>query len=440
MTSNHQTEPESTSPGWGNTTKLVVGLTLVAVVAGFLVRFQSFVAPLILAFILTYLLYPVADWLRVKTGIPWRIVVSTIYLILILSLAGLLAWGGLALLDQAQALIRFLERAVNSLPEYISQLSTSVLQIGPFQADFTEFDLGTLSEQILRAVQPLLSGAGNLVGSLASSTATTVGWVLFVIVVSFFMLAETEGIPGQIINLKIPGYQQDFEHLGRELANIWNAFLRGQIVLIVLTVFVYSLMLGILGVRFYIGLALLAGVARLVPYIGPAVAWSAYGLVAFFQVIPFDMSQLGYVLMVVGTAWLIDLIIDNLVTPRVLADALQLHPAAVLLAALIAVSLLGLMGIILAAPVLATLLLLVRYAVRKLMDLDPWVDVRTATPPPPISSYFFPVVEFGGRAWVWITALVSKSKKGGKQESPQENLSDESADPELNSTPKSSGD
>ena len=426
MISKNQTEPaSSSSPDWGNTTKLVVGLTLVAVVAGFLIRFQNFVAPLILAFILTYLLYPIADWLRVKTHISWRLVVSAIYLILILALAGLLAWGGLALLDQAQGLIRFLERAVNSLPDAISQLSTMALQIGPFQADFTEFDLGALSEQVLRSVQPLLSGAGTLVGSLASSTATTVGWVLFVIVVSYFILAETEGIPGRIINLRIPGYQQDFERLGRELANIWNAFLRGQIVLIVLTILVYSLMLGILGVRFYIGLALLAGVARLVPYIGPAVAWSAYGLVAFFQVIPFDMSQLAYVLMVVGVAWLIDLIIDNLVTPRVLADALQLHPAAVLLAALIAVSLLGLMGIILAAPVLATLLLLVRYAVQKLMDLDPWVDVRTAPPPPPIRSYLLPVLDFGGRVRTWMTARFSKSEKDGKGQSPQEKLSEE---------------
>jgi hypothetical protein len=146
------------------------------------------------------------------------------------------------------------------------------------------------------------------------------------------------------------------------------------------------------------------------------VAWSAYGLVAFFQVIPFNMSQLGYVLMVVGAAWLIDLIIDNLVTPRVLADALQLHPAAVLLAALIAVSLLGLMGIILAAPVLATLLLLVRYAIRKLMDLDPWVDVRTAPPPPPVSSYFFSALDYGRWVWAWITARFSKSKNGDRQE------------------------
>lgn len=422
MTPKNRTGSAASSPRWGNTTKLVVGLTLVAVVAGILLRFQNFVAPLILAFMLSYLLYPVADWLRGKAHISWRFVVSAIYLLLLLSLAGLLAWGGLALVEQAQGLIRFLERAVNSLPEYVSQLSTMALQIGPFQADFTDFDLGTLSEQVLRSVQPLLNGAGTLVGSIASSTATTIGWILFIIVVSYFILAETEGIPGRIINLRIPGYQQDFERLGRELGNIWNAFLRGQIVLIVLTVFVYSLMLGIMGVRFYIGLALLAGAGRLVPYIGPAVAWSAYGLVAFFQVTPFEMSQWGYVLMVVGAAWLIDVIIDNLVTPRVLADALQLHPAAVLLAALIAVSLLGLMGIILAAPVLATLLLVVRYAIRKLMDLDPWVDVRTAPPPPPISSYFQPLLTSGGRVWAWAAARFARSETGGNQEISQKEL------------------
>jgi predicted PurR-regulated permease PerM len=380
------------------------------------------VAPLILAFILTYLLYPVADWLRVRTHISWRVVVSVIYLLLILALAGLLTWGGFALLEQTQSLIRFLQRAINSLPEYIAQLSTMNFQLGPFQFGLAELDLdiNTISEQVFGAVQPILSGAGTLVGSFASGTASTIGWVLFVIVVSYFMLAETEGIPGRIINLKVPGYQQDFERLGRELANIWNAFLRGQIVLIVLTVVVYSLMLGIMGVRFYIGLALLAGMARLVPYIGPAVAWTAYGLVAFFQVNPYNMPTLGFVIMVIGAAWLVDVIIDSLVTPRVLADALQIHPAAVLMAALIAVSLLGVMGIILAAPVLATLLLLVRYAIRKLMDLDPWVDVRTAPPPPPISDYFAPVVKIGQRTWTWAQQRFGKAGERPPNGSSQE--------------------
>ena len=75
---------------------------------------------------------------------------------------------------------------------------------------------------------------------------------------------------------------------------------------------------------------------------------------------------------------LIDQIFDNLVTPRMFARALHVHPAAVLIAALIAASFLGLLGIIIAAPMLATVTLFWRYMLQKMLDLDPWADGEAA--------------------------------------------------------------
>ncbi len=76
--------------------------------------------------------------------------------------------------------------------------------------------------------------------------------------------------------------------------------------------------------------------------------------------------------MVVVAAVVLDQIFDNLVTPRIYGQALGIHPAAVLVAAVIAASLLGLIGLLLAAPVLASLQLFAFYAFRKMLDLDPW--------------------------------------------------------------------
>jgi hypothetical protein len=58
-----------------------------------------------------------------------------------------------------------------------------------------------------------------------------------------------------------------------------------------------------------------------------------------------------------------------------MARTLKVHPAAVLVAALIAANLLGLLGVVIAAPFLATILLLGRYVMRKMFDLDPWPPV-----------------------------------------------------------------
>ena len=99
---------------------------------------------------------------------------------------------------------------------------------------------------------------------------------------------------------------------------------------------------------------------------------------------PFGLPPLTYAIISVGLALLIDQIIDNLITPRILAHALHVHPAGVLIAALIGASFLGLLGVILAAPMLATVTLLWRYVMRKMLDLDPWSEGE-ATYPAPLS-------------------------------------------------------
>jgi predicted PurR-regulated permease PerM len=144
----------------------------------------------------------------------------------------------------------------------------------------------------------------------------------------------------------------------------------------VFVIIVYSILFGAVGLRYFFGLAIIAGLTRFLPYIGPLIAWTTYGLVAYFQgTTIFGLSPISYALFVVVLAWLTDVIIDNFVSTRVMADALAVHPAAILVAALIGANLLGVAGMILAAPVLATIQLLFRYVLRKLFDKDPWEGI-----------------------------------------------------------------
>src|SRR5574338_666147 len=95
-------------------------------------------------------------------------------------------------------------------------------------------------------------------------------------------------------------------------------------------------------------------------------------LVTYFQADKlFGMSPLAYSGLVLVTALVIDQIFDNIVSPRILADALKVHPAAVLVGAIIAAHLLGFLGVLLAAPMLATVTLFGRYAARKMFDVPP---------------------------------------------------------------------
>jgi predicted PurR-regulated permease PerM len=211
--------------------------------------------------------------------------------------------------------------------------------------------------------------------------------MLFVLLVSYFILVESGGLRNQLIKFDVPYYKDDISRLNRELGRIWNAFLRGQLIIFVLTVIVYTIVLGILGVHYAFGIAILAGFARFVPYIGPAVNWLILFLVTYFQPYKiFGMQPLYYSLMVIGMALVIDQIFDSLISPRILADALKVHPAAVLVAAIICANLFGLLGVIVAAPILATIALIGRYTMRKMFDLDPWPEPEVKQPPPPPAS------------------------------------------------------
>ncbi len=377
-------DPEtSRSPKWGATTKLIVGLSFVAIFALLVIQFRHLVGPLILAFMLSYLLYPVAAWLTKVVKLPWQTAVALIYILLFLLIVALVTLSGLAVIQQLQSLFNFIQNSLKDFPLFLEQLSQQTYVFGPFQFSFAQYDLPELANQALSIVQPLLGRAGSLLSSIATSAATTFLWGLFVLIISYFLLADAgKRVRHEFIHIEIPGYQADLERFGAEMRRIWNDFFRGQLIVISFAILAYFVLLTILGVRYAIGIAVLAGVGRLVPYIGPWALWTTTFLVTYFQ--PgnyFGLQPLQYSILVLVLAFLTDQVFDNIVQPRFMGETLGVHPAAVLVAAIIFANLIGLIGLILAAPVVATLKLIGTYVVRKMLDLEPWQE--SSQPPPP---------------------------------------------------------
>ncbi len=386
----------SNSPTWGTNTKLVIALTIVVIMGALLVKFQFIITPLLIALVLAYLFHPIASFLQRRLRFSWNASVGVIYVVIIILLLGLLTLGGVGLVQQVQSLVGIVQNAITTLPQLIASISGKVYEFGPFKVDLSALDLRALSSQVLGMVQPLLSRTGTLVSTIAGSAANFFGWTLFVILVSYFVLAESGGLRDHIITMDVPGYTSDFERLSRELGRTWNAFLRGQIIIFFIAVIVYSIVLTVLGVHYAISLAFLAGLARFVPYVGPAVNWIILVLVAYFQTYKLlDLSPFSYTLLVLVTALVIDQVFDNIISPRILSNALKVHPAAVLVAAIVAANLFGIIGVVVAAPILATAALLWRYTLRKMLDLDPWPEVEShQTPPPPGARFIASIRRF----------------------------------------------
>src|SRR5688572_12351186 len=375
----------TTSPRWSPTTKLLVGLVVVGIMAFLFIRFTSLITPLLMVFILAYLLHPVATMISFWLRVSWRAAVNLLYFVILILVIGSLTLGGVGLVGQVQSLIQLIQTIVADLPTYVEALSGQVFQIGPFTLDMRTIDLNAISSQLLSFVQPLLGRTGNLVTAVAGGAAEIFGWTFFVLIVSYFLMVESSGLQSDLFRVEVPGYNEDLRKLGSKLSIIWNSFLRGQIFIFAMATVIYIVVLSIFGVRYAIGIAVLAGLAKFLPYIGPAITWVIMALVTYFQSpTPFGMQALTYMLMVVITTTVIDWIIDNLVVPRIMAQTLRVHPAAVLVTALIAANLLGIIGVVIAAPFLASVMLLGRYTMRKMLDLNPWPPGETV-PAQPIS-------------------------------------------------------
>jgi len=381
----NQTSSQS-SPAWGPTTKLVVALTVVAVVIGLVIQFHGIIAPLLMALVLAYLLSPIAGFLKRALHVSWPVAVSVIYLLLLLVVIGILTLGGLGLVQQIEGLAAIVRTSLTALPAFIENLSGQSLQYGPLELDFRKLDLSQLSSQLLGVIRPLLGSTGTLVGTMAAGAAQFLGLALFVLLISYFVLVESGDVRGTLVPVHIPGYADDVRHMGDALSRIWNAFLRGQVIVFLLAMLTYLFVLSALGVRYALGIAFLAGIARFVPYVGNLVSWTTLALVAYFQIANWmGLAPLTYAITAVALAILIDQVFDNFVTPRIISQALRVHPAAVLIAALVFANWLGLLGVVVAAPILATLALLWRYLMHKMLDLDPWPEGDAAPPEPPAS-------------------------------------------------------
>jgi hypothetical protein len=130
-----------------------------------------------------------------------------------------------------------------------------------------------------------------------------------------------------------------------------------------------------IGLPYAWALGLFAGVMELVPNIGPYIAAIPAVLVALIQGSGFiPLGNFWFAVLVAGLYFLLQLIENNFFVPRILGRTLKMHPLVVIIGLIAGGRLAGILGVLLAAPILATFRIIGRYLVRRLYDRDPFVE------------------------------------------------------------------
>lgn len=314
---------------------------------------KTVLTPFIIAALIAYLGDPSADKLEARgVSRTWSVVIIFVILTLILVLAVLL------LLPMMGAQLDLLRQTV---PKYIDWMQTYLLP--SLQNYFGVEESSQLLEQFKTAFNQNWAKAGNVVslviGQITRSSFAILGWVgsaALIPVVAFYMLRDWDIFIAHIGDLLPRSRIKIISRLALECDAVLGAFLRGQLLIMFSLGTIYTIGLSIVGLDLALLLGMLAGLASVVPYLGVIVGVLAAGTAAIVQF--HDWIYLLPVLAVFGVGQMLE---SLFLTPVLVGDKIGLHPVAVIFAVLAGGQLFGFIGILLALPIAAVAMVLVRH-------------------------------------------------------------------------------
>jgi predicted PurR-regulated permease PerM len=327
-------------------------------------RFRQVIQPLIVAMLLAYVLSPVVDFGVRRLRLGRTLATALVYLALIAALLFALA----TLIPVVTAQVRSINLDFQGWVDTAEGWLDYRLVLGQWS-----FDVQSLVRQVGGELRSLLSPLASGTLSLVFDVASGLLQIFFILIISFYMVKDAPTIGAFFDALAPLKTREDLRRLGGEINKIWNAFFRGQLILCLVIGVIVTVTTGVVGLRSALVMGLLAGALEFIPNLGPVVATiPAVLLAAWHGSSWLPMSNLSFAVLVVVLYIVIQQVENNYLVPRIMGEQLNLHPLAVLIAVVAGASLAGVLGIFLAAPVLATLGVLARYAYRKLQDEDPF--------------------------------------------------------------------
>ena len=337
----------------------------VVIIAAFIVFLRA-VEPILLPFVLgmlvAYLMDPFADYLQ-RLGLSRSFSSVLITFGLITLIVALLMWLTPILYQQVSNLIVRAPAQLHALESDMHGQAAPVLQS---LNRLTGGDENAIPSDLSEVVQRALDSSGQVAGRIFSSGAAFINVMALLLItpiVCFYMIRDWPSVVRKIDSLLplayAPVIREQLYLINRTLA----AYLRGQIIVILLMTLFYVTGLSIAGLNFSLALGCLAGTIIIIPYIGSIISISLGLLIAHgqFGVTP----EFWEVATVYGLGQIIE---SQILTPKVIGDRVGLHPLWMLFGMLAGAALLGMAGVLLAVPLTAVFGVLAKFAVNRYLN------------------------------------------------------------------------
>ncbi|WP_432698707.1 AI-2E family transporter [Marinobacterium sp. YM272] len=329
-------------------------LLITTLVAGVLVYLLApILSPFLVGALLAYLTDPIADRLEARgMGRTLAVVVVFVALTLLMVVSILLLIPQLS--EQIQTMIRQIPVVLDLLHNRVLPWIEKTLDVNVSRPDI-EF----VREWIREHWQQTGNLAAQLMGGLTRSGLAVAAWaanLVLIPVVTFYLLRDWDLMMEKIQRLLPRNLEPRVTLWARECDEVLGAFIKGQLLVMLALGIIYALGLWVVGLDLALLIGMLAGLASIVPYMGFFVGIVVAVVAAYVQ------FQDPLVLLWVGVVFGIGQALEGMVlTPLLVGDRIGLHPVAVIFAIMAGGQLFGFVGVLLALPVAAVIMVLLRH-------------------------------------------------------------------------------
>lgn len=329
-------------------------LFAIVLTVGFLLYLLAPVlTPFLAAALLAYLGDPLVDRMEAK-GMPRTAGVVVMFVLLLSMMVGLVLLLVPAMQQQLVALAKafpvYIDWAQENLAPWLSKT---------FGIDAAVLDWSTLKSMTQDYWSQAGGAAEGVVSWLSSSSmalAAALANLVLIPVVTFYLLRDWDHMVLRLRGLLPRKWEGTVVRLATDSDTVLGAFLRGQLLVMLVLGAVYSIGLWWIGLELALLIGVIAGLVSFVPYLGFIVGIVLAGVAAFMQF--HEMYYLLLVAMVFGVGQALE---GMLLTPLLVGDKIGLHPVAVIFAVMAGGQLFGFVGVMLALPAAAVIMVLLRY-------------------------------------------------------------------------------
>lgn len=334
--------------------QIIFWLAAFAFFIGFIYIFQPVLLPFILGMGVAYLLNPpvtaMGNW-GISRGVAALIILTGFFLVA----GGLLAVAIPILFDEINQLSRDLPRFAQSVWDFIEPFLQKLKARLGYDTDFVPQDL--LKDNSGSA----LNLTRELLGGLAAGGQAVLGLLSLIIVMpvaAFFMIKEWPHISQWVQDLMPRDHKDTIMNLLKDIDRKLSGFIRGQLTVVLVLAVMYALALSLAGLEYGFVIGIGAGLLSIIPLLGSTVGLLISVIMAWVQ-----SGDLLYVALIAGIFLGGQLIEGNFLTPKLVGDSVGMHPLWVFFALMAGGALFGILGMLLAVPVLAVLGVLATFAI-----------------------------------------------------------------------------